>query len=130
MSDELEVEGMRLGGRLRFSIEAEPGVDAILIPPLILQPLVENAVLHAVATRREGGRIRVDASRNGLALELTVADDGPGLGNSSHQGTGTSVADLHERLKLIYGNGAGIESSTPDEGGCRVRLTLPLEVEG
>jgi two-component system sensor histidine kinase AlgZ len=130
VSDYLEVEGMRLGERLRFSVEVEPGVDTILVPPLILQPLVENAVLHAVATRREGGRIRVVASRNGSSLGLTVADDGPGLGNSSHHGTGTSVADLRQRLNLIYGDGAKIDSDTPDEGGCRVRLTLPLELEG
>ena len=99
------------------------------VPPLILQPLVENAVLHAVAPRREGGRVKVGATRKGSILELTVEDDGPGLGNSTHHGSGTSLVDLGQRLDLLYGERARIERVSPESGGCRVTLTLPLETE-
>ncbi|MBN2172231.1 MAG: histidine kinase [Candidatus Krumholzibacteriota bacterium] len=75
----LRVERARLGDRLRVERELAPGVEAELLPGLVLQPLVENAVRHAVAPRAEGGRVRIEARVEGDRLLLAVADDGPGL---------------------------------------------------
>ena len=122
----LDVERVRLGSRLRSEVNVAPGVGAFLVPPLILQPLVENAVLHAVAPRAEGGSLAVSAHRNGTALCLEVTDDGPGLGSSQHRGSGTALADLAQRLEMLYGGQARLEIESPEAGGCQVTLTLPL----
>ena len=74
----LEVERIRFGDRLRITFEVEPGVETCLVPPLVLQPLVENAVLHGVAPRTEGGEVRVHVSQSNPGLVLCVEDDGPG----------------------------------------------------
>ena len=76
----LDVERVRLGERLHATVDVDPGIENLLVPPLLLQPLVENAVLHAVAPRSEGGTISVNTHHNGTTLRLEVADDGPGLG--------------------------------------------------
>jgi two-component system sensor histidine kinase AlgZ len=130
VSGYLEVERVRLGDRLRSEVHVEPETQGILVPPLLLQPLVENAVLHAVAPRSEGGCITVTARRNGAALCLEVTDNGPGLGSSRHRGSGTSLEDLHRRLEMIYGGRARLDVSSPDDAGCRVTLTLPLGPPG
>lgn len=122
----LDVERVRLGERLRAELSVEPGIESLLVPPLVLQPLVENAVLHAVAPRSGGGSLSVSARRNGSALCLEVTDDGPGLGSSRHRGSGTSLEDLARRLDMIYGGQARLEVGSPDGGGCRVTLELPL----
>ena len=127
--DYLEVETMRLGERLRSEIEAEAGVESLLVPPLTLQPLVENAVLHAVAPRKAGGWIKVRARRNHTSLELSVRDDGPGLGHSPHRGSGTSLSDLEERLRMAYAGEAKLERVSDPSGGFCVRLTLPLRAD-
>jgi sensor histidine kinase YesM len=122
----LDVERVRLGDRLQSEVSVEPGVGDLLVPPLILQPLVENAVLHAVAPRSKGGSLAVSARCSGAALCLEVTDDGPGLGSSRHRGSGTSLDDLAQRLEMIYGGEATLDTESPDEGGCRVTVTLPL----
>jgi signal transduction histidine kinase len=126
----LEVEHVRLGDRLRSEVHVAPETQSILVPPLLLQPLVENAVLHAIAPRSEGGRLTVSARRNGAALCLEVTDNGPGIGSSRHRGSGTSLEDLHQRLEMIYGGRARLDVSSPDDAGCRVALTLPIGTPG
>ena len=126
VGDYLEVERLRLGDRLRGGIEAEGRVDDLLVPPLVLQPLVENAVLHAVAPRREGGRVDVRVERRGPRLTLAVTDDGPGLGASPHRGSGGSLADLERRLELIYDGAARLTAGSAPGAGCRVEVELPV----
>ncbi len=123
----LEVEAIRLGERLESEISVAPEVASVLIPPLVLQPLVENAVLHGVAPRRRGGRVKVEAHRTDSTLVLSVADDGDGPGSSPHRGSGTSLAELEQRLELLYGGGASLDQSVADAGGFVVTLSLPLE---
>lgn len=122
----LEVEGLRFGDRLRSSVEAEPETLLTMVPPLILQPLVENAVLHGVGSRR-GGRVEVRASRQGPDLVLRVLDDGPGPEGSQHRGTGTALVTLRERLRLAYGDTAALRAQrvNGDAGGYEVELRLP-----
>jgi len=99
-----------------------------LLPPLLMQPLVENAVLHAVASRAEGGSVRLEARQRGDRLEIRVADDGPGPGASSHRGSGTSLRDLRRRLELLYGERGSLVTERNELGGLTVTLALPAGV--
>jgi two-component system, LytTR family, sensor histidine kinase AlgZ len=122
----LEMETMRFEERLAWRIEAEPDVGAAEVPPLVLQPLVENAVRHGIEGRGRG-TVVVEASRWGDDLFVRVQDDGPGPGRSAHVGTRTSLKELRERLRLCYGERASLSVSQGDGGGCAVELTLPVE---
>jgi two-component system, LytTR family, sensor histidine kinase AlgZ len=124
--DYLEVQGARFGARLRWSIEIDPAVEAALVPPLIVQPLVENAVLHGVSSRSQGGEVLVRARREAELVAIEVRDDGPGPEGSSHAGTRTSIRDLTTRLQLLYGGSGRLISGERPGGGYYVRLELPL----
>jgi two-component system, LytTR family, sensor kinase len=100
----LEIERVRFGDRLDAEVGAAPDALSARVPALVLQPLVENAVRHAVAPRETGGRVRVDARRAGRMLRLTVTDDGPGLPpDGPAAGFGIGLANTRERLAQLYG---------------------------
>lgn len=125
--DYLEVQAARFGARLRWSVDVAPDAAAARVPPLIVQPLVENAVLHGVASRTEGGEVEIRARRVGDLVRIDVRDDGPGPEGSSHAGTRTSIADLTTRLSLLYGGAGRMTSGRgPDGHGYHVCLELPF----
>lgn len=126
VEDYLEIQKARFGPRLRFELTAGSGVGVLPIPPFLVQPLVENAVLHGVASRTEGGTLRVSAFRHHDVLEVRVDDDGPGPGRSTHRGSGTSLEDLARRVALVYGPAGSFETSANDDGGFCARLRLPI----
>lgn len=128
--DYLEVQSARFGARLRWSVELAEAAEGALVPPLIVQPLVENAVLHGVGERRLGGEVEVIARRAGDAVQIDVRDDGPGPEGSTHGGTRTSVADLTTRLSLLYGGQGRLTSGRGPNGGYHVRLELPFRELG
>ena len=122
----LEVERARFGTRLRLEEHVEPGLDALPVPSLLLQPLIENAVRYAVSTRPGGGTLRLSARREADTLVLEVGDDGPGMGAApSPNGHGIGLESVRERLRLL-GSGAGLAIDSTPGRGTRVRLTLPL----
>jgi sensor histidine kinase YesM len=125
--DYLEVERIRFGERLQVSVDVAPGTGDTLVPPLVLQPLVENAVLHGIGSRTSGGQVRIDVAQHIPGLVLRVEDDGPGPGRSTHRGAGTSLNNLRERLRLVYGGRASVETTERDGGGFSVTLRLPVE---
>ncbi|MCB9648316.1 MAG: histidine kinase [Deltaproteobacteria bacterium] len=120
----LEFEALRYGPRLRFEVEVAPGLEQVRVPPLVLQPLVENAVNHGVG-RREGGRVHVAVRAADGGLTLEVEDDGAGA--SPRVGTGTSQDDLRRRLDLAYEGRARLSVDQGRMGGYRVRVLVPLE---
>jgi two-component system sensor histidine kinase AlgZ len=125
VADYLELQSARFGSRLHTSLSVERGLADIEVPPLLLQPLVENAIVHGTSQRREG-RVAVTVRRDRDQLVVEVSDDGPGPGRSSHTGAGTAVAGVSERLSLHYaGRGSLLLEPHPD-GGCLARLALPL----
>lgn len=124
--DYLEVQTARFGARLRWTVELAPDAAAALVPPLIVQPLVENAVLHGVASRTQGGTVEVRARRVGHVIRIEVRDDGPGPEGSSHAGTRTSLADLTTRLSLLYGGAGRMTAGAGPGGGYHVSLELPF----
>jgi len=123
----LALEGLRFGARLRHEVEVEPGLDGVLVPPFVLQPLVENAVKHGIASRREGGRVRVSVARDGARVRIVVEDDGPG--RSQAPGTRSGNEILRQRLGLLYGDAATFEAGPRAEGGFRVELVIPREAK-
>jgi len=123
----LEVESLRFGERLRTSIDVEPDVEGTLVPPLVLQPLVENAVLHGIAPRETGGHVWIAARSCDAFIVLSVEDDGAGENGTSRRGTGTSLDTLRRRLDLAYGGAARIHIGERGVGGGhRVELQLPV----
>ena len=121
--DYLAFEQLRLGPRLTVELERDEAADPVLVPSLILQPLVENAVRHGISSRPEGGRIALSARVDGGQLLLSVADDGPGGGGGSSFGLG--MGTVHRRLAALYGDRASLVSEH-GPGGFTVTLRLPL----
>jgi signal transduction histidine kinase len=124
----LNIEKMRFGQRLTIEFAIDENALDMLMPSLLLQPLIENAVKYAVSPREEGGRIRIGGHVTGGMLQLEVADDGPGLANASRliDGRGVGVRNTRERLQVLYAE-RGSVSVTNTEPGLRVALTFPAE---
>jgi signal transduction histidine kinase len=125
----LGIEKLRFGDRLRLEFDIDAEVQQALVPSLILQPLIENALKHAIAPREEGGRLRISGSRteDGKLL-LVVQDDGPGLpvGVELGSGRGVGFRNTRERLAVLYGGHQelAVRFSRP---GLRMEITLPFE---
>lgn len=122
----LEILAIRMGERLAFELDLPEALRDATVPPMLLQPLVENAIRHGLEPRVEGGRVRVGARESSGQLVLTVEDDGPGLGTSSSNGTGVGLAHVKARLDAAYGEAASLEADEPGGGGTRITLHLPL----
>jgi two-component sensor histidine kinase len=121
--DYLEIQRLRFGDRLRFRIDASDEARAAAVPPMLVQPLVENAIVHGISSRKAGGEIVVTATR-GEALEIRIEDDGVGPGKSVHTGTGHGLKSARERLAIVFGDRAALETRRSDAGGfsCTVRV--------
>ena len=125
----LEIEQVRFGARLRVRFDVADHVLSTAVPPLILQPLVENAIKHAVSPREEGGCIVVEARRSEGDLLLSVTDDGPGLtARGAPARSGIGLANTRERLRELYGDEQALVLKTPDSGGLRATIRIPLRV--
>lgn len=127
----LAIEQVRFGDRLRVTREIAPEVLSALVPSLILQPLVENAIRHGLEPSRQTGVLTITASRQDHALRLVVLDNGVGLKSkpSSSSREGIGLANTRARLRELYGDAAGLELKGGPEGGLAVELTLPLHSE-
>lgn len=126
----LAIEHARFGDRLRLEESLAPGLDEIPVPPLLLQPLVENAVRFAVSQRAEGGSIRIEAAREGDRLRVTIADDGPGFTpGAAPSGHGVGLESVRERLRAAGGAHALEIDSRPGQGA-RVTVTIPIPAPG
>ncbi len=122
--DYLAIQQVRHGARLTASVELDPRAAHVQVPPLLLQPLVENAILHGLASRRQV-RVHVRVRFEGERVLLDVQDDGPGPGASEHRGSQTSVSDLHARMRLLYGERGAFALEPAPGGGCMARIALP-----
>lgn len=125
LRDYLEILKVRMGERLHFSFELDVDPKTITLPPLILQPLVENAVVHGLEPAEAGGKIVIRARREDHTMVLEVEDSGPGIDTTS--GDGFGLANVRARLARLYGTGAQMEFSDAVPHGLKVRLRIPLE---
>ena len=123
----LRIQRFRFGRRLQVRVHADPETLSALMPTLILQPLVENAVRHGVLAREEGGSVNVTIHRREDLLVVSVEDDGPGLMSASSQSFGAGLANTAERLAALYGDNAHMYIGPRPQGkGFAVILRLPF----
>jgi len=120
----LQLLRLRMGVRLRFSIEASVQARATVMPPLLLQPLVENAVRHGLEPRAGGGEVRIHAEVRCGRLEIAVRDDGVGL-PATHGKTGLALNNIRARLQARYGGNAALTLAAQAPGTCAM-VTLPF----
>lgn len=122
----LEIEAIRFGERLRVEIEADVAATAVAVPPLLLQPLVENAVRHGIAHLLDGGTVRIEAARLGDRLRLAVANPCDADRPRQRGAGGIGLANVRRRLAARWGDDAGLVVEERD-GTFRVTATLPIE---
>jgi hypothetical protein len=108
----LEIESMRLGSRLHTEIDVAPEALPVLIPVLTIEPLVENAVKHGIASRTDGGTVRLEARLDGETLRVTVSDTGKGFVSGQTGGERVGLENVVKRLHLSYGEEAGLRIET------------------
>ncbi|MEN8375086.1 MAG: histidine kinase [Gemmatimonadota bacterium] len=126
--DYLELERLRFGARLRVESDLQQKALAASVPPFTLQPLVENAVRHAIDPRPEGGVVRITAGVTAGQLNLRVGDDGPGADPGAVEAApGIGLRALRQRLRARYGGAARVAVLTAPGEGCEVVVRVPLE---
>jgi sensor histidine kinase YesM len=125
----LTTEKLRFGDRLKLEYAIEERALEALVPSLLLQPLIENAVKYAVSPSEKGGTVRVEGRARGSMLELAVADDGPGLNTGAAPGAGRGVGlrNTRERLAVLYDDRHRF-ATLDNKPGLRIELGLPLEM--
>jgi two-component system, LytTR family, sensor kinase len=123
----LRIQRLRFGGCLRATMDVDPETHDALVPTLILQPLVENAVRHGVLASAQGGTLSVSIRRQDEVLVITVEDDGPGLGDESAHPYGVGFRNSAERLAALYGDEAHMSvGARPYGRGFVVVVFLPF----
>ena len=125
----LTTEKLRFGDRLRLEFAIEERALEAMVPSLLLQPLIENAVKFAVSPSEQGGSVRVEGRARGAMLELAVSDDGPGLNTGAAPGAGRGVGlrNTRERLAVLYEDNHRF-ATIDNKPGLRIELGLPLEM--
>lgn len=126
----LAIQRMRFGDRMEVTQQIEPSAMTCLVPALLLQPLVENAIRHGLEPAGRPGKLRIAASRNGEWFQLTVEDNGVGLPPGGANGTGVGLANVRERLATLYGAAYEFNIAERAEGGVIVSIKLPARMEG
>jgi len=126
----LEIERVRFQDRLTVSYDVAPETLDAMVPNLVWQPIVENAIRHAIAPRAGSGRIEIRARRSGARLQLQVKDDGPGLARNQNpngsSGKGVGLANTRQRLRQLYGSDHHFELGNGSERGLVVTLEIPF----
>jgi hypothetical protein len=121
----LEILKVRMEDRLVTDIRVTDGLLSAEFPPMMLQSLVENAIKHGLEPKPEGGMLTVSAEIVHGKLAVTVADTGLGFGKAATAGTGIGLANIRERLALLYGGKAGLTVAENPGGGTAVTITVP-----
>ena len=130
LGDYLALMAVRMGPRLSVHVELPDSLRALPVPPLLLQPLVENSIRHALEPKVQGGRIDLSARRDGDTLVLCVRDTGIGLAHvPPSNGTKFGLRQVRERLATLYGTRASLtlEEAPGAEGGTLATVRLPLQ---
>ena len=127
----LDIEQVRFGDRLTVTFELEPQTLSAQVPHLILQPMVENAIQHAIAPRSARGHINIEAKRLNSLLRVAISDNGPGISSNANlpwkQGVG--LTNVRTRLQQIYGPDFRFELMNANGGGLIAVMEIPFERE-
>jgi len=124
----LTVERLRFQDRLQVRIEADPQALDGLVPNLVLQPLVENAIKHGISRRAAAGRLDIEARSGNGTLTLTVKDDGPGPNGAGAGTRGIGLRNVRARLEHLYGSEQSLTLVEPPGGGALATVVLPYRV--
>jgi sensor histidine kinase YesM len=120
---------VRMGARLAYRCILPDDLRGARLPAMLLQPLVENAIIHGLEPKIEGGTVTVEASARAGLLDICVSDTGLGLPDTqtAAKGSGVGVTTTRERLHALYGARAALTLLPAQPHGVLARLTLPLE---
>lgn len=129
LADYLALMKVRLGERLRYDFDLPPELAGAAVPPLLLQPIVENSIKHAIEPSVEGGSIRVSAAREGAQLVLRVSDTGAGPGEAMQDGARFGLEQVRSRLAALHGAAASLalDAAGPIGAGTIATLRMPLD---
>jgi two-component system LytT family sensor kinase len=126
----LDIQKVRFADRLQVKVEVGKELDKALVPGLILQPIVENAVKHGIAKRMQGGAIEISAARANGKLSLNVYNDGPGLpADWEGKRDAIGLANVRERLQSLYGKDSELKMANEEGRGVKVSITVPYREE-
>ena len=127
----LEIEKVRFGDRLIIEKSIEAKAQDALVPSLILQPLIENAIKYAITPSEDGGTLRISARVQHKTLVLQISDSGPGLGNGNNgqKSSGVGLKNTRERLLQLYGDGQAFTLAPNEPRGLRITINIPYEVD-
>lgn len=125
----LEIEKVRFGDRLIVEKLIESPAENALVPSLILQPLIENAIKYAITPSEEGGTLRISARVQRSVLVIQLSDTGPGLGNgkSNHKSSGVGLKNTRDRLQQLYGDSQAFTLAPNEPSGLTITINLPFE---
>jgi hypothetical protein len=125
----LELFKVRMGARLRYTLDLPPGLRGASFPPMVLVTLAENAIKHGLAPADLGGTLRIAANREGASLEVTVTDNGVGFDGASAGGTGVGLVNIRRQLAARYGDQARLTLEQVAGGGVRARIVIPVQAD-
>lgn len=138
----LVVQKLRYGEKVNYEVEMERGTEYCMVPPLILQPLVENSIFHGLEAKSEGGTVIIESALQGENLLLTITDDGAGmdpetleraqkncLQNGAGDGHSVGMANVHNRIRLNYGEGYGLTLESIKGIGTTITLLMPAVIQ-
>ena len=125
----LEIEKVRFGDRLIIEKSIEGAAQNALVPSLILQPLIENAIKYAISPSEEGGTLRISARVQRGTLVMQLSDTGPGLGNGNggQKSSGVGLKNTRERLQQLYGDHQAFTLAPNEPQGLRITINIPFE---
>ena len=121
----LALQGMRFGDRLRYEWSVAPEVRDCLVPVLLLQPIVENAVVHGLDAGQQELMVNIQATSSDEGVEIVVENNGPEIATAAQKGHGLGLSTTRARLLTAYGDRASLTLRPRDGGGARVRIVLP-----
>lgn len=124
----LEVFSVRMGSRLRYTIDIPNDLRIVRVPPLLVQPLVENAIKHGLEPSVNGGELLISSARQGNTVRITVADSGMGI-NELSPGNGIGLANIKKRLDLVYNGRASLAFEENKPTGVKAIIEFPYETD-
>lgn len=123
MKDYLDILRIRMGERLQVEIDLPDDLNQAAVPPMLIQPLVENAIKHGLEPKVEGGTLRLSATRDNANIRIVIADSGLGFSGATSSGVG--LRNVRERLTALFGDGGRLAVEENAGGGTRVVITVP-----
>ncbi len=133
----LYIQKARFKNRLEYTIDVPETIKAYRIPNMVIQPIVENALIHGITPRRDGGKIHIIAKETEKAVIITVADNGNGFSREalekskqSNNKSGLGFRSTDKRIKQNYGECYGLEIIKSDFSGCKVAIKIPTQMSG